>query len=93
MPAMNMDGSMIVRLVAVVAIAVALTATAMHFAREDGASVEAPMTTTTETPRTDAPRDALRRCRQLGEAATRDADCLAVWDQNRRRFLTPAGGN
>jgi conjugative transfer region protein TrbK len=29
----------------------------------------------------------LRRCNLLGEAAERDSACLAVWDQNRRRFL------
>jgi conjugative transfer region protein TrbK len=30
----------------------------------------------------------LRRCQVLGEAATRDPGCLAVWAESRRRFLT-----
>ncbi|WP_444541759.1 putative entry exclusion protein TrbK-alt [Allosediminivita pacifica] len=34
----------------------------------------------------------MRRCQQLGEAASSDADCLAAWAENRDRFLgrTPA---
>jgi conjugative transfer region protein TrbK len=32
----------------------------------------------------------LQRCQSLGEAATRDAGCLALWAETRRRFLTPA---
>jgi conjugative transfer region protein TrbK len=46
-----------------------------------------------ETAPTNPVRETLQRCRELGEAATRDADCLAAWDKNRRRFLSPAGGN
>jgi conjugative transfer region protein TrbK len=30
------------------------------------------------------------RCQALGEAATKDAACLALWAETRRRFLTPA---
>jgi conjugative transfer region protein TrbK len=37
------------------------------------------------------PDDAeLLRCQALGEAATRDAGCLALWAETRRRFLTLA---
>jgi conjugative transfer region protein TrbK len=32
----------------------------------------------------------LQRCQALGEAATKDAACLALWAETRRRFLTPA---
>ncbi len=32
----------------------------------------------------------LQRCQALGEAATKDATCLALWAETRRRFLTPA---
>jgi conjugative transfer region protein TrbK len=32
----------------------------------------------------------LKRCQALGEAATMDAACLALWAETRRRFLTPA---
>ena len=36
------------------------------------------------------PDDAeLMRCQALGEAATNDAACLALWAETRRRFLTP----
>lgn len=31
----------------------------------------------------------LQRCQALGEAATKDAACLALWAETRRRFLTP----
>jgi conjugative transfer region protein TrbK len=32
----------------------------------------------------------LQRCQSLGEAATQDASCLALWAETRRRFLIPA---
>jgi conjugative transfer region protein TrbK len=32
-------------------------------------------------------RAAQRRCQQLGEAATRDPECLRVWAESRDRFL------
>ena len=35
-------------------------------------------------------RAELMRCQALGEAATNDAACLALWAETRRRFLTPA---
>lgn len=88
-----MDGKMFARLVAVIAIAVAATATAVHFNREGGAPDTAPTPPAIEAPRADPLRETLRRCQQMGEAATRDAGCLTAWDQNRRRFLTPAGEN
>jgi conjugative transfer region protein TrbK len=31
----------------------------------------------------------LQRCQTLGEAAAKDAACLALWAETRRRFLTP----
>ncbi|WP_375551382.1 putative entry exclusion protein TrbK-alt [Rhodophyticola porphyridii] len=34
-------------------------------------------------------QDELQRCQALGEAAVRDAACLDVWAENRRRFLSP----
>jgi conjugative transfer region protein TrbK len=40
--------------------------------------------------RPDAERAELQRCQGLGEAATTDAACLALWAETRRRFLTPA---
>jgi conjugative transfer region protein TrbK len=32
----------------------------------------------------------LQRCQALGEAAAKDAACLTLWAETRRRFLTPA---
>jgi conjugative transfer region protein TrbK len=89
-----MDGWVFARLAAVIIVAVAVTAAAIHLVRDEKSSgPQSPPPTDTETPRTDPLRETLRRCRQLGEVATRDAECLAAWDENRRRFLSPAGGN
>ena len=54
----------------------------------DGQDVHAPA----RNPQTHLrPDDAeLQRCRALGEAATKDVACLALWAETRRRFLTPA---
>jgi conjugative transfer region protein TrbK len=88
------DGKVLARLAAVIIVAVAITAAAIHVAREDApAPLSPPPSVTTEAPRTDPLRATLQRCRELGEAATRDTDCLAAWDENRRRFLSPAAGN
>lgn len=89
-----MEGWLFARLAAVVIVAVAVTAAAIHLVREDNSSVpQSSPPTATETPRTDPVRERLWRCRQLGEAATRNAECLAAWDENRRRFLSPSAGN
>jgi conjugative transfer region protein TrbK len=88
-----MDGKMLGRLVAVIAIAVAVTAAAVHLARDEKLAAQSVPPAATEPLRTDPLRDTLRRCQQIGEAATRDQDCLAAWDENRRRFLSPAEGH
>jgi conjugative transfer region protein TrbK len=89
-----MDGSVFTRLAAVVIIATAVTAAAIHLARDDQSTgPHSSPPATAETPRPDPLRETLRRCRQLGEAATRDVACLAAWDENRRRFLSPSAGN
>ncbi|MDB5411669.1 MAG: hypothetical protein JWR10_4 [Rubritepida sp.] len=91
-----MDGWVFARLAAViiVAVAVAVTAVAIPLVRDENSSgPQSSPPTTTETSRPDPLRETLRRCRQLGEAATRDAACLAAWDENRRRFLSPSAGN
>ena len=89
-----MDGKILARLAAVIIVAVAGTATAVHLAREDapsGAGRVPPANT--EAPRVDPLREQLQRCRELGEAATRDPDCISAWEENRRHFLAPATGN
>lgn len=89
-----MDGWVFARLAAVVIVAVAVTAAAIHLVREEKPSGPQPSpTTAAETPRIDPLRETLRGCRERGEAATRDAECLAAWDENRRRFLSPTAGN
>jgi conjugative transfer region protein TrbK len=89
-----MDGWVLARLAAFIIGAVAATAAAVHLAREDMPAETSPSPSmSSETAPTNPVRETLQRCRELGEAATRDADCLAAWDTNRRRFLSPAGGN
>lgn len=89
-----MDGWVFARPAAVVIVTVAITAAAIQLAREENSpGPQSSPPATAETPRTDPLRETLRRCRQLGEAATRDAECLAAWDEDRRRFLSPSAGN
>jgi conjugative transfer region protein TrbK len=89
-----MDGWVFVRLAAVIMVAVASTATAIHLVREEKSSgPQSSPPTAIETSRPDPVRETLQRCRQLGEVATRDAECLAAWDENRQRFLSPTAGN
>lgn len=89
-----MDGWVFARLAAVIIVAVAITAAAIQLARDkQPTGPQSSPPTATETPRPDPLRETLIRCRQLGEAATRDAECLAAWDENRRRFLSPSAGN
>lgn len=82
-----MDGKMLARLGAVVFVAVAITATATEMIRKR----ETPAPWTRSTPVVASPTDPLRlgqrRCRQLGQAATSDPECLRVWSQTRDRFL------
>ncbi|TPI57409.1 conjugal transfer protein TrbK [Mesorhizobium sp. B3-1-7] len=81
-----MDGKTLARIVAVVFVAVAMTATALEMSRKEdkpagegahipAASVSNPL------------RDGLRRCQALGEAALRDDGCARLWAEQRDRFL------
>jgi conjugative transfer region protein TrbK len=87
-----MDGRMFARLAAVVAIAVAVTAAAIHLAREERSTAASP-SPAAETPRSNPLRETLRRCQRMGEIATNDTECLAAWDESRRRFLSRTAGN
>lgn len=83
-----MDGKMLARLAAIVLIAFALTARAIHLTLEGGPGPARPSASIgVDTPRADPLRETMVRCQGLGEAATRDSDCLAAWAENRRRFL------
>lgn len=85
-----MDGKMLARLGAVVFVAIAITATVIVMTHKDD---PAPASTAPALqPPADPLRAMLRRCQQLGEAATSDPACLAAWAESRDRFLgrTPA---
>ncbi len=82
-----MDGKMLARLGAIIFIAVAITATAIEMTRKE----ELPATPAAHQLRPSSPdplRASQRRCQQLGEAATRNPECLAVWAESRDRFLS-----
>jgi conjugative transfer region protein TrbK len=80
-----MDGKMFARLGAVVFVGVAITAAVVEFTRQPAPPDVRPQA----RERADAGdlRQQLRRCRDMGEAATRDPACLKVWAENRDRFL------
>ncbi|MCZ4292249.1 putative entry exclusion protein TrbK-alt [Hoeflea alexandrii] len=83
-----MDGKTLARIGAIIFVAVAITATVLELTRAPQApkgSVSAPAASASH--HADPARRELRRCQRLGEAATRDTDCLSVWSENRQRFL------
>lgn len=83
-----MDGKTLARIGAIVFVAVAITATVLELSREpkpQSGAVSAPASAGASSD--DPARLKLRRCQRLGEAATRDRDCLAAWSENRQRFL------
>lgn len=88
-----MHGKMLARIALIIVLALAMTAEAIHRAREDLSDAIPPAAAGAEEVRPSALGDALKRCQQMGEAATRDAGCLRTWDESRRRFLSPAGAH
>ncbi|PZV40478.1 putative entry exclusion protein TrbK-alt [Mesorhizobium kowhaii] len=81
-----MDGKILARIVAVILVAVAVTATALEITRKQ----EKPAGAASYVPAASAPdplREGLRHCQSLGEAALRDGDCLRLWADERDRFL------
>lgn len=81
-----MDGKTLARIGAVAFVAVAITATVIELTRND----EATDVRTVSRPHGGDPeplRATLRHCRDMGEAASRDATCLKTWAENRDRFL------
>ncbi|TPI12187.1 hypothetical protein FJW06_17450 [Mesorhizobium sp. B4-1-3] len=81
-----MDGKTLARVGAIAFIAVAITATAIEMNRED-ASADAPATQGRPATAPDPLAAELLRCSEIGEAGTRDPNCLKAWAENRRRFL------
>ncbi len=55
---------------------------------QDGQKAATRRSPTNSTP--NPQQSELLRCQSIGEAATQDAACLALWAETRRRFLTPA---
>ncbi|MFG1403825.1 putative entry exclusion protein TrbK-alt [Xanthobacter sediminis] len=81
-----MDGKTLARIGAVAFVAVAITATVIELTRTDGTTE----IRTVSRPHVSDPgslRATLRQCRDMGEAAGRDAICLKAWAENRDRFL------
>ena len=80
-----MEGKVLARIAAIVFVAIAITATVIEVTREEG---PAPVSSAPALQSSVDPlRATLRRCPQLGEAASSDADCLAAWAESRDRFL------
>ncbi|MFG7488872.1 putative entry exclusion protein TrbK-alt [Methylorubrum rhodesianum] len=81
-----MDGKTLARVGAIVFVAVAITATAIEMNHKD----VAPDVLATQGRPVTAPDPLaaeLLRCSEIGEAGTRDPNCLKAWAENRRRFL------
>lgn len=79
-----MDGKTLARIGAIVFVAFAITATVLELTRKPmprSDAMSAPASTGAS--KDDPARRELRRCQRLGEAATRDRDCLAAWSENR----------
>ena len=83
-----MDGKTLARIGAIVFVAVAITATVLELTREPKPHSDAVSAPASVGPSNNDPaRREPGRCQRLGEAATRDRDCLAAWSENRQRFL------
>lgn len=80
-----MDGKMLARLGAIIFVAVAITATAIEMTRKEEAPASVPVRL--HEPSRDTLREEQRRCRQLGQKAAEDAECMRVWAETRDRFL------
>ena len=81
-----MDGKILVRLGAVVFIAVALTVAAIEMSSKDD-EPDALATRDRSIASQDPLASELRGCSGIGEAGPRDPGCLKAWADSRRRFL------
>ncbi|MEZ2329002.1 putative entry exclusion protein TrbK-alt [Mesorhizobium sp. RCC_202] len=81
-----MDARTLARMVAVIFVAVAVTAAALGMSlKENKPAGEGAHTTAGVMP--NPLHDGLRRCQILGEAALRDDGCARLWAAQRDRFL------
>ena len=85
-----MEGKVLVRIAAIVFVAVAITAAIIEMTREE-ATTPAPSAPSLAR-QVDPLREGQRRCQEMGEAAANDVECLGIWAETRDRFLgrTPA---
>jgi conjugative transfer region protein TrbK len=83
-----MDGKLLARAGAGAFVAIAITATAVEVTR-DKTPADALPPVPPVAQQDDPLRAELVRCQELGEAGSRDHDCLRSWAENRRRFLAP----
>lgn len=84
-----MDKKMSARLGAVVFVALAITATMIEMAHQDGRQ-DAFVVPAHSVTMPDALDAELLHCSEIGEAGARDPGCLRAWAENRRRFLGQA---
>ncbi|RWE77604.1 MULTISPECIES: putative entry exclusion protein TrbK-alt [unclassified Mesorhizobium] len=81
-----MDGKALARIVSVVFVALAVTASALEMSHK----ADKPLGEGLHAPAASMPdplRDGLRRCQAIGEAALRDDGCARLWAKQRDRFL------
>lgn len=81
-----MDGTILVRLGAVVFVALVVTAALVDYSRDDTAPSRLEAGPSAGLP-DDPLRAEQRRCQLLGQAAADDPACLRVWSLTRDRFL------
>ncbi|MER2508650.1 MAG: putative entry exclusion protein TrbK-alt [Amaricoccus sp.] len=80
-----MDHRTLAQIGALVFLAVAAMAAAVHWASREELREIPTVHLVPSAP--DPLRDGQRRCQRLGEAAARDSVCLKVWSDTRDRFL------
>ena len=80
-----MEGSVLVRIAAIVFVAIAVTAALVEMGRDKAGQATRPAVLV--APEADPLRAEQRRCQELGESAASDPGCLAVWAETRDRFL------
>ncbi|SNS97942.1 putative entry exclusion protein TrbK-alt [Sphingopyxis indica] len=83
-----MEPKLLVRIGAIIFVAIAITMTAIEMSRAPEPSREEPVAPVAAN-ETDPLLIELRRCQALGAAGADDRDCLRAWAENRRRFLAP----
>lgn len=78
--------TLLVRVGAIVFVAIAITALVLGFADRKPTPAVTPQKTV-PAPNVDPLRSTLRHCQRLGEAAASNPDCIDAWAASRDRFL------